>query len=109
MQQVGQGVHQLQPYAVAALDRYPHADPYIGAAVGVGQNIPGGADILAIVLGHGKLRHTAAARVIVVEQLGPVDQRQAHIKIGIDKINDRLFFAQAGQAERYLRQWPNLP
>ena len=109
MQQVGQGVHQLQPYAVAAFDGHPHAHPHIGAAVRVGQDVPGGAHVLAVILGHCKLGHAAAACIIVVVQLRPVDEGQTHIKIGIDKIDDRLIFAQTGQAECYLRQWPNLP
>ena len=109
MQQVRQGVHQLQPYAIAAFDGHPHADPHIGATVRVGQDIPGGTDVLTVILSHRKLRDTAAACIIVVIQLRTVDEGQTHIKIGVDKIDDRLIFAQTGQAERNLRQWPNLP
>ena len=108
MQQVGQGVHQLQPYAIAAFDGHPHAHPHIGATIGVGQNVAGGAHVLTVILGHRKLRDTAAACIIVI-QLRTVDEGQTHIKIGVDKIDDRLIFAQTGQAERNLRQWPNLP
>ena len=86
MQQVGQGVHQLQPYTVAAFDGHPHAHPHIGAAIGVSQNVAGGAHVLTVILGYCKLGHAAAACIIVVVQLRPVDERQTHIKIGIDKI-----------------------
>ena len=109
VQKAGQGVHQLQPHAVVALDSHPDADPDIGAALGVGQNIPGRADVLAVLLRHGKLGDAAAARVVVVVQLGAVQQRQAHIKIFIDKVNDGSVLAQTRQPERCLRQWPTLP
>ena len=108
MQQVGQGVHQLQPYTVAAFDGHPHAHPHIGAAIGVSQNVAGGAHVLTVILGYCKLGHAAAACIIVVVQLRPVDERQTHIKIFVDEVNDGGILTQACQPESCLRQWQTL-
>ena len=109
VQKPGQGVHQLQPDTVVALGGHPDADPDVRLAPGVGQYVPGGADIAAVLLRHGKLGHTAAPCVVVVVQLRPVQQRQAHVKIVVDKINDGGVLAEARQPEGCLRQWPTLP
>ena len=109
MQQVGQGVHQLQSDTVVALGGNPDADPDVRLAPGVGQYVPGGADIAAVLLRHGKLGHTAVPCVVVVVQLRPVQQRQAHVKIVVDKINDGGVLAEARQPKGCLRQWPTLP
>lgn len=56
----------------------------------------------------GKLRHAAAARVVVVVQLGAVQQRQAHIKVCVDKVDDGA--SSPRRASRWLYQTrPNLP
>ena len=109
IQKPGQGVHQFQPHAVVAFGRDPDADPDVRPALCVGQYVPGGADVLAVLLRHGKLRHAAAARVVVVVQLGAVQQRQAHIKVCVDKVDDGGILAEACQPECCIRQWPNLP
>ena len=51
------------------------------------------------------------AQVIVFNTKGQmlIQQRQAHIKIFIDKVNDGSVLAQTRQPERCLRQWPTLP
>ena len=50
-----------------------------------------------------------APAATVVVQLGSVQQRQAHVKIVVDKINDGGVLAEARQPECCLRQWPTLP
>ena len=42
-------------------------------------------------------------------KIGPVDQRQAHIKILVDEIRNAGILAGAGQAQHKVRQWRNLP
>jgi len=105
--QLRQGVHQLQSDAVVALGSHPDAYPHI-APCGVGADIPRCAQIAAILLGHDKLRHTVAPRVVVAVKLRAVDEWQAHIKILVDKVNDRAFLARGGMTKDSIRQWQSL-
>ena len=108
-QQTGQRVHQLKAHAVVSLGGHPNRNPDIGAGRGAGQDIPGGAQQSAALLGQHKLGPAAAARVVVTEKFRPVEQGQAHVEMGVDKINDAALLAGAGQAKHDLRQWRSLP
>ena len=109
MQQPRQCVHQFQTNAVMTFCSHPYADPHIGPTGCVGKNVAGGADILSILLGYRKLGYTAAPGIIMPVQLRAIEQRQAHIKIFIDEVNDGPVLAQTGQTKCHVRQWPNLP
>ena len=91
-----------------ALGGHPDADPDIRLALGVGQYVPSGADVPAVLLRYGKLRDAAAAGIVMMEQLGPIEQRQTHIKIFVDEVNDGGILTQACQPESCLRQWQTL-
>ena len=51
------------------------------------------------------------AQVIVFNTKGQmlIQQRQAHIKVCVDKVDDGGILAEACQPECCIRQWPNLP
>ena len=109
VQKAGQRIHQFQAHAVVSLGGHPDADPHIGPARRVGQYVSGGAHIAAVLFGHGELGHTAAPGIVVVVEFRAIEQRQPHVKVLIDEVDDGPVFAQSGQTECYVRQWPNLP
>ena len=108
-QQAGQGVHQLQPYAVMPFGCHPDADPHIGPFRRAGGDIPGHAQQPPVLLGYSKLRRTVPPQIVVAEQLRTVDQRQTQVEMLVDKRSNGAFLAPARQTADQLRQWPNLP
>ena len=97
IQKPGQGVHQLQPHTIMALCGNPDRNPDVRRFALVGQNVPGGAQNFAVLLRQRKLwGGTGRVGIIELVKIGPVDQRQAHVKILVDKVRNAGILAGAG-------------
>ena len=97
IQKPRQGVHQLQPHTIMALCGNPDRNPDVRRFALVGQNVPGGAQNFAVLLRQRKLwGGTGRVGIIELVKIGPVDQRQAHVKILVDEIRNAGILAGAG-------------
>ena len=93
-----------------ALCGNPDRNPDVRRFALVGQNVPGGAQNFAVLLRQRKLwGGTGRVGIIELVKIGPVDQRQAHVKILVDKVRNAGILAGAGQTQHKVRQWRNLP
>ena len=103
-QQLGQGVHQFEAYAVVALFGNPDRDPNIGNRGLVGGNIPGYAESFLALLSNGKMKF-AGRYVVVIKQLRTVDKGKLPIKMLVYKFLDLDFLTGVSQTKLNFTQW----